>query len=215
MRRILATAAVTLFVFSGATAQADLPVVVFVESSDSAVTAPLVRERMRQSGVGAMGAADAPAGPIATLAIVFPGAGEQVRFLLRTLDGRVVVRDYRAPPTNSVQWVADKSCRLVRASVGPATAPPRRAATEVLNPWDNDTVPPNQATSHSVVNPWDTVEDQRPQRRRRSVGRVAGASVTRYSEVLDPWSQSRGAGDVVDPWVGEGGDGLAPAERRR
>ncbi|MFT5354083.1 MAG: hypothetical protein ACI9KE_001283 [Polyangiales bacterium] len=218
MRVFLTAAMVTLGVFSGAKVHADTPVVVFVESSDSTVTSQRVRERMRESGVGAMGAADAPAGPIATLAIVYRGAGEQTRFRLRTLDGRVVVRDSAAPSANPLQWVVRKACLIVRASASARReAPARRAATEVLNPWDESPAAANRATSHSVVNPWDTAEEPRRRRRRRSVGRVAGASVTRYSEVLDPWSQSgRDGTDIVDPWdSAEGGDGLARPERRR
>lgn len=220
MRSLLTVAVVTFGVLIGSKAHADTPVVVFVESSDTTVTSSRVRERMRESGVGAMGAADAPTGPIATLVIVYRGAGEEARFRLRTLDGRVVVRDFRAPSTNALQWVARRSCRIVRAAVSAAAeAPPRRATTEVLNPWDDNPVHGNQATSHSVVNPWDTAEEpvRQRRRRRRSVGRVAGASVTRYSEVLDPWSQSgRDPADIVDPWQqAEGGDGLARPERRR
>lgn len=216
--RFVLMVAVTLSTLSSVAAQ-DAPVVVFVESSDASVTSQRVREQMRASGVGAMGAADAPAGPIATLAIVYRGAGEPTRFRLRTLDGRVVVRDSSAPSANPLQWVARRACQLVRVSVTretrEAAAPPRRATTEVLNPWEEDS--PAQHASHSVVNPWDTAEEPRRERRRRSVGRVAGASVARYSEVLDPWSQSgRDGADIVDPWDRtEDGDGLARPERRR
>ncbi|MFK8000014.1 MAG: hypothetical protein AB8H86_10470 [Polyangiales bacterium] len=221
MRSLFTAAVVTFGVFMGGNAYADTPVVVFVESDDTTVTSSRVRARMRENGVGAMGAADAPAGPIATLVIVYRGAGEEARFRLRARDGRVVVRDFRAPATNTLQWVARRSCRIVRASVSAAAAAPaRRATTEVLNPWDDSPAPGNQVTSRAVVNPWDTAEEpprQRRRRRRRSVGRVAGASVTRYSEVLDPWAQSgRNPADIVDPWQqAEGGDGLARPERRR
>lgn len=220
--RSLFTAALVLFgVFAGGNARADTLVVVSVESDDSTVTSSRVRERMRENGVRAMGAADAPAGPIATLVVVYRGAGEQTRFRLRARDGRVVVRDFRAPSTNTLQWVARRSCQLVRASSAAPEPAPRRATTEVLNPWDDNVAPDNRAASRAVVNPWDTAEEparQRRRRRRRSVGRVAGASATRYSEVLDPWAQSgRNPADIVDPWQQtEGGDGLArPARRRR
>lgn len=220
MRVLLITGLMVSTLFA-ADVRADTPVVVFVESSDATVTSQRVRERMRENGVGAMGAADAPAGAVATLAIVYRGAGEATRFRLRTVDGRVVVRDSSAPTANPLAWVARRACGLVRSSVSRVarnnTVEPRRPTTEVLNPWDDDPAGRAEATSQSVVNPWDTAEEPRRRRRRRSVGRVAGASVARYSEVLDPWSQSgREQPEIVDPWDRvEDGEGLARPERRR
>lgn len=220
MRTFLLTA-VFLFASAGFV-RADESIVVFVESSDSAVTSEGVRARMQASGVSAVGAADAPSGPVASMAIVFRGAGQEARFRLRTLEGRIVVRDVEAPASNSLAWVARRAAALVRTSRQAArnesSRGARRATTEVLDPWSDGETPNTQRRgANVVVNPWDHVEEPRRRRRRRSVGRVAGASVARYSEVLDPWSQAgRSQADIVDPWnAAEGGEGLARPRRRR
>ena len=211
-----------LFFFASAGfVRADEAVVVFVESSDSDVTSERVRARMQASGVGAVGPADAPSGPVASMAIVFRGAGQEARFRLRTLDGRIVVRDAEAPASNSLVWVVRRANGLLRTSRRAArnesSNDTLRPVTEVLDPWSNDTRNPRNRSAQVVVNPWDHAEEPRRRRRRRSVGRVAGASVARYSEVLDPWSQAgRSRGDIVDPWnAAEGGDGLARPRRGR